>query len=103
MDSTIPTESTNCNEIAGNTPTAYELNYSSTGKVTQLTPELGNSRNSKKMVLKCKACGGDFDSTFSVEEFSLLPEDQNKSGTLHLCPHCGNLSIYELGDYQEPK
>jgi len=103
MDSTISTETPNCNEVADNQPTAYELDYSSLGKVAQMTPESDNSRNSKKMVLKCKACGGDFDSTFSVEEFSLLPEDQNKSGTLHLCPHCGNLSIYELRDYQEPK
>lgn len=65
----------------------------------QVDPE---KLTSKKMVLKCKSCRNYFDSTFSVEEFSQLPRDQNQAGTLHLCPHCGNLSIYELVDYKEP-
>jgi len=56
----------------------------------------------EKMVLKCKTCGTEFDSTFSVEEFSMLPREQYEAGTLHLCPNCGNLSIYGLKDYREP-
>jgi uncharacterized protein (DUF983 family) len=80
---------------------AYDLNYSVLTNKIDSTPDMTNF--DKKMVLKCKSCGSDFDSTFSVDEFSLLSEDQNRSGTLHLCPHCGNLSIYELRDYREPK
>jgi len=54
-----------------------------------------------KMVLTCKSCKEEFDSTFSVEDFATLPKEQYESGTLHLCPSCGNLSIYELKDYHE--
>jgi len=59
-------------------------------------------KETKKMVLKCKSCGVVFDSTFSIEEFSILSKEQYESGTLHLCPSCGNLSIYVLKDYEEP-
>ncbi len=103
MDSTISAQNANLNNEASNQPVAYDLNYSNLNRGTQATSELPSSQNEKKMVLKCKSCGENFDSTFSVEEFSLLPEDQNGSGTLHLCPQCGNLSIYELKDYREPK
>jgi len=60
-------------------------------------------KETKKMVLKCKSCGQEFDSTFSTEEFSMLSKEQYEAGTLHLCPTCGNLSIYVLKDYEEPK
>ena len=60
-------------------------------------------KETKKMVLKCKSCGQEFDSTFSIEEFSMLSKEQYEAGTLHLCPTCGNLSIYVLKDYEEPK
>jgi hypothetical protein len=101
--------------------TAGNLNPENSQIVSKLTPysivientasdpeEMGNGakmkeKQSNKMVLKCKSCGSYFDSTFSVEEFSSLPPDQNESGTLHLCPQCGNLSIYELKDYKEPQ
>ena len=54
-----------------------------------------------KMVVSCKACGKEFDSTFSVDDFAGLSKEQHEAGTLHLCPFCGNLSIYELKDYHE--
>jgi len=60
-------------------------------------------KETKKMSLKCKSCGQVFDSTFSLEEFSMLSKEQYEAGTLHLCPTCGNLSIYVLKDYEEPK
>ena len=69
---------------------------------TELDEEIREKAMNHKMTLKCKSCLKYFDSTFSVEEFSLLPKDQNTAGTLHLCPHCGNLSIYKLEDYEEP-
>ncbi|MDA4112276.1 MAG: hypothetical protein OK439_07020 [Thaumarchaeota archaeon] len=55
-----------------------------------------------KMALACKSCHAEFDSTFSVEDFVTLSKEQYEAGTLHLCPFCGNLSIYELKDYHEP-
>ena len=54
-----------------------------------------------KMVVTCKSCGKEFDSTFSVEDFAALSKEQHEAGTLHLCPFCGNLSIYEMKDYHE--
>jgi DNA-directed RNA polymerase subunit RPC12/RpoP len=84
---------------------AYPLNYSTanngteTGKIDPTMTE----PDQKKMVLKCKACGNDFQSTFSVREFSMLSQEQYEAGTLHLCPDCGNLSIYKMKDYREPK
>jgi len=56
-----------------------------------------------KMVLVCKYCSSSFDSTFTVDEFSLISGQQLESGTLHICPHCGNLSIYLMTDYREPR
>jgi hypothetical protein len=101
MNSTISAENANSNNSALKESMAYNLNYSVSSSKKEATPDMTDFE--KKMVLKCKSCGSDFDSTFSVYEFSLLSEDQNRSGTLHLCPHCGNLSIYELSDYREPK
>ncbi|MGI0080226.1 MAG: hypothetical protein ACRECH_11430 [Nitrososphaerales archaeon] len=60
-----------------------------------------NPSDNVKMLIKCKSCAKLFDSTFTAEEFASLPKDQNESGTLHLCPHCGQLSIYLLKDYVE--
>ena len=54
-----------------------------------------------KMVVSCMSCGQEFDSTFSVEDFAALSKEQHEAGTLHLCPFCGNLSIYEMKDYHE--
>lgn len=59
-------------------------------------------KNEKYMVIQCKACNRFFDSTFTTSEFALLPVKQFEAGTLHLCPHCGNLSAYLLSDYKEP-
>jgi len=101
MNSTISAENVDSSNSILNESVAYDLNYSALGTKMDSTPDM--TKLDKKMVLNCKSCGLDFDSTFSVDEFSLLSEDQNRSGTLHLCPHCGNLSIYELKDYQEPK
>ena len=58
-----------------------------------------DQREKRSMLLKCKSCTKLFDSTFTEEEFAFLPKDQNESGTLHLCPHCGQLAIYLLEDY----
>lgn len=80
-------------------PSAYELNYGFDSN-EMVSHKMTTAK--KKMILKCKSCNEEFDSTFSVEEFSSLPEDQHQTGTLHLCPHCGNLSIYGLSDYKEP-
>lgn len=63
--------------------------------------EIRDRSEKRKMLLKCKSCLNFFDSTFTTDEFALLPKDQNESGTLHLCPHCGQLSIYLLKDYTE--
>ena len=56
----------------------------------------------RKMTLLCRACDKRFDSTFGVEDFASLSSEQMKSGTIHLCPFCGELAIYQLVDYQEP-
>ncbi len=71
--------------------------------VTLISKDVTPLKETKKMVLKCKSCGQDFDSTYSIEEFSMLSKEQYEAGTLHLCPSCGNLSIYVLKDYGEPK
>ena len=55
----------------------------------------------KMMALACHACGRPFNSTFTVSEFSNLSTAQYESGTLHLCPHCGEVSMYMLKDYFE--
>lgn len=55
-----------------------------------------------KMRLECHSCGKSFDSTFTVEDFGSLPLEQYEAGTLHLCPYCGDLGIYQLKDYKEP-
>lgn len=71
-------------------------------KRQQLPNETPRDSSGKgEMLLKCKSCGKLFDSTFTTADFALLPKDQNESGTLHLCPHCGQLSIYLLKDYAE--
>ncbi|HKW05617.1 MAG TPA: hypothetical protein VJN71_09990 [Nitrososphaerales archaeon] len=57
------------------------------------------SSGSEKMAIRCKRCSHEFDSTFTSEELAILSNDQNESGTLHLCPECGLLSIYLLRDY----
>lgn len=88
----------NSPEVAG-----YSLNYRKTVSLVKLSGESSLlSKGARKMILRCKSCGRKFDSTFSVDEFSSLPSGQFEAGTLHLCPDCGNLSIYELKDYQEP-
>jgi len=93
-------------ETSENVNSAYALNYRSLAE-SKLVENKGkddlNSTGTRKVALSCKSCKGEFDSTFSVEEFSALPHDQFGTGTLHLCPHCGNLSIYMLTDYHEPK
>jgi DNA-directed RNA polymerase subunit RPC12/RpoP len=53
------------------------------------------------MLVKCRSCGRNFDTTFTVQDFGMLPRDQKESGTLHLCPHCGTLSLYMIRDYFE--
>ena len=57
----------------------------------------------RKMILYCRTCGKAFDSTFAVNDFAALSSEQLKAGTIHLCPHCGELAIYQLSDYKEPK
>ena len=57
--------------------------------------------NEPKMVVTCKACGKEFDSTFTLDDFAALSKEQFEAGTLHLCPFCGNLSLYEMKDYHE--
>ncbi len=58
---------------------------------------------SPAMLVKCRACGREFDSTFTVDDFAKLRLDQKESGTLHLCPHCGTLGLYVIRDYFEHK
>ncbi|MDG6908102.1 MAG: hypothetical protein JRN20_20220 [Nitrososphaerota archaeon] len=57
----------------------------------------------RKMILYCRTCGKAFDSTFAVNDFAALSSEQLRAGTIHLCPHCGELAIYQLSDYKEPK
>ncbi|MGI0090553.1 MAG: hypothetical protein ACREBS_02480 [Nitrososphaerales archaeon] len=78
---------------------AYALDY--LGPVNKRL-DSQKQKQAKRMSLTCKSCGKSFDSTFTEEEFALLPRDQNETGTLHLCPLCGNLSTYLLKDYREP-
>lgn len=59
--------------------------------------------HSSSMLVKCRACEREFDSTFTVDDFAKLPLDQKESGTLHLCPHCGTLGLYVIHDYFEQK
>jgi predicted RNA-binding Zn-ribbon protein involved in translation (DUF1610 family) len=69
--------------------------------VTLTSKDVIPLKETEKMVLRCKSCGHKFDSTFSIEEFSMLSKEQYEAGTLHLCPSCGSLSIYVLKDYEE--
>lgn len=71
-------------------------------ELTKSQERTRNPENPNKMEIVCKSCRKNFESTFSVDEFSLITESQDDSGTLHLCPHCGNLSIYSLVDYHQP-
>jgi len=72
-------------------------------EMKQISDSDGSKAETAKMVLACKSCSISFDSTFTVDEFSLVSEQQFESGTLHICPHCGNLSIYLMKDYREPR
>ena len=63
--------------------------------------EAPSQKHSKMMLLRCRYCDNLFDSTFAAEDFAFLSIQQNESGTVHLCPHCGHLSIYLLKDYLE--
>ncbi|MDA4131345.1 MAG: hypothetical protein OK457_11290 [Thaumarchaeota archaeon] len=80
--------------------TAYPLSSNSTKSSKEMDRD---QKLEPKMVVTCKACAKDFDSTFSVEDFATLSKEQYEAGTLHLCPHCGNLSIYVLKDYHEQR
>ena len=60
-----------------------------------------SQKHTKMMLLKCRYCHNLFDSTFSTEDFAYVSTQQNEAGTVHLCPHCGQLSIYLLKDYLE--
>jgi len=103
LESVISDSEKQSGPLTASESVAYHLSFETPQPVTKLKggDETGNS--ARKMVLKCKACRADFDSTFSVEDFASLATDQLEAGTLHLCPNCGNLSIYELKDYREPK
>ena len=59
------------------------------------------SESEIKMALTCKNCKREFNSTFSIDDFACLSEDQHEAGTLHLCPFCGTLTIYQMTDYHE--
>ena len=74
----------------------YPINLESTS--------LKQEEQKKKMMLvKCRSCAKSFDTTFTVQDFETLSRNQMESGTLHLCPQCGNLSLYVLKDYFEEK
>lgn len=103
MDRSSPATSNNLTNLETDDSLAYPLIYRSVDPETGMKKrDQSPSEKDRKMVLKCKACRADFDSTFSIEEFSMLSRKQYEAGTLHLCPNCGNLSIYELKDYREP-
>ena len=85
---------------------AYPLSYDTSNPdvtMSQGKKDAGSGSDERKMSLKCKSCGEEFDSTFTVDDFSLLSNNQLDSGTLHICPDCGSLSIYELKDYRMPR
>jgi len=73
----------------------------STSFSTPAIPDVEQVDKPNIMTLDCHSCGRSFDSTFTSSEFSYLPKEQYETGTLHLCPHCGNLSMYLLKDYFE--
>jgi DNA-directed RNA polymerase subunit RPC12/RpoP len=58
-------------------------------------------RSSSAMLVKCRACGEEFDSPLAVDDFPKLLLDQKESGTLQMCPHCGTLGLYAIRDYCE--
>ena len=64
-------------------------------------PPKQDEQEKKMMLVKCRSCAKSFDTTFNVQDFETLSRNQMESGTLHLCPHCGNLSLYVLKDYCE--
>ncbi len=59
------------------------------------------NRKNKAMMVNCRACGRSFETTFSVDDFERLSSDQSEAGTLHICPHCGDLGLYKMKDYFE--
>lgn len=59
------------------------------------------SQKNKAMKVNCRACGRSFETTFSVDDFERLSSDQSEAGTLHICPHCGDLGLYKMKDYFE--
>jgi hypothetical protein len=60
-----------------------------------------HDKKALSMIVSCRACGREFESTFTNEDFAKLPLIQKESGTLHICPHCGNLGLYAIRDYHE--
>lgn len=64
-----------------------------------IAPE--KTKTSGTMLVRCRSCGKEFDTTFTVDDFAKLPLDQRESGTLHICPYCGVLSLYLIKDYFE--
>ncbi len=53
------------------------------------------------MLVKCAKCNKLFDSSFTVDDFLSLSEQQLESGTLHICVYCGHLGLYRVKDYVE--
>ncbi len=47
-----------------------------------------------RLGLKCKSCGKGFFSGLD------LPPGVTLSGNSHQCPHCGEVNVYEQGDYE---
>ena len=89
-------EKPNPRQIASNNLNTYARKPPSRLEDTISVPE------ERMMILHCRTCGKPFDSTFAVNDFAALSSEQLKAGTIHLCPHCGELAIYQLRDYQEP-
>jgi transcription elongation factor Elf1 len=70
------------------------------GDVLKLSKSTSDQKK-KVMFVRCRVCGEPFETTFSADEIDRFSSKQNEVGTLHLCPNCGDLSLYKMNDYFE--
>ncbi|MDG6995258.1 MAG: hypothetical protein JRN52_04980 [Nitrososphaerota archaeon] len=89
-------EKSNRRQISANDLNTYAK------KPSTIFDEIRSVPEERRMILHCRTCSKPFDSTFAVNDFAALSAEQLKAGTIHLCPHCGELAIYQLRDYEEP-
>jgi predicted RNA-binding Zn-ribbon protein involved in translation (DUF1610 family) len=70
------------------------------GRDSKLEEHIAGQKK-RVMFVSCRICRKSFETTFSTDDFERLSVNQSETGTLHLCPNCGDLSLYKMKDYFE--